>query len=86
MTLPTDVQTEETPESAVANLAVIAGMLISSGAIQLAQLQCFVESVTVLAMHAGVGDELKAFDHPMTRGPVAHAQKYFERQSLRPRG
>ena len=43
---------------------------MGSGQVSEEQIECFVESVSVLAFVAGVKDELRAFDLPNTRRVV----------------
>ena len=62
-----ELNTIETPESAVGNLAMALGMWMATGMVSEEQKECFVESVCVLAVEADVEKALLAFDTPDVR-------------------
>ena len=64
------LNTIETPETAVGNLGIALGLWIASSNVSQIQIECFVESVCVLAAKADVKDELSVFDLPMVKSIV----------------
>lgn len=68
------LNTIETPETAVGNLGFALGIL-TAGGMSTEQVECFVESVCVLADKAGVRKSLSVFDLPELQAIVKKTLK-----------